>query len=229
MERPRVICHMASSLDGRILPERWSPRDAHDHQLYEELHRRMHGRSWIVGRTTAQEFARGQPYSTSAARVEREAWLPCRDASSYAFMIDAHGKIAWGRKEVDGEPIVVLLTEAVSDDHLAGLRSDGVGYMFAGRDAFDLAEALCAIRRELNVEQLMLEGGGVMNGAFVRAGLVDEISLMLVPAIDGRPDAPAVFDAVNATAALAPISRVSLVSHEVFAGGIVWLRYQIET
>jgi hypothetical protein len=32
------------------------------------------------------------------------------------------GRIGWGRSDIGGDPIVVLLSEAVSDAHLAGLR-----------------------------------------------------------------------------------------------------------
>src|SRR5208337_826028 len=52
------------------------------------------------------------------------------------------GKIAWGRSDVGGDPIVVVLTEQVSDAHLAGLRADGVSYIFAGERTLDLRRAL---------------------------------------------------------------------------------------
>lgn len=38
MTRPRIICHMASSLDGRIMPARWAPDGAHKAELYDRLH-----------------------------------------------------------------------------------------------------------------------------------------------------------------------------------------------
>src|SRR6516165_9407257 len=57
-------------------------------------------------------------------------------------VLDAQGKIAWGRGDIDGDPIVVVLSEQVSDSHLAGLRRDGVSYIFAGEHELDLALAL---------------------------------------------------------------------------------------
>src|SRR5271166_1629596 len=44
------------------------------------------------------------------------------------------------------------------------------------------------------IRTLLLEGGGHINGAFLQADLVDEVSLLVVPGIDGRHDIPAVFD-----------------------------------
>ena len=52
-----------------------------------------------------------------------------------------------------------MLTERVSDAHLAGLRQDGVSYFFAGERELDLGLALEILNRELGLERL-LEGGG---------------------------------------------------------------------
>jgi riboflavin biosynthesis pyrimidine reductase len=227
--KPHIICHMASSLDGRILPACWTPSDAHSHAAYEDLHVRLGGGSWIVGRVTGQEFAKGDTYPEQAdGPIARTTWLPNTEADAYGIVIDAYGKIAWGRSDVGGDPIVVILTDQVSDAHLAGLRADGVGYIFAGQGQIDLRQALAILGEELGLDRLLLEGGGHLNGAFLRAGLVDEISLMLVPAIDGNAGAPAVFDGPEAdTLAIPAVERLTLESHEVLDNGIVWLRYRV--
>src|SRR6266567_4282516 len=41
------------------------------------------------------------------------------------------GQDRLGRPDIGGDPIVVVLTQRVSDAHLAGLRQDGVSYIFA--------------------------------------------------------------------------------------------------
>ena len=101
---------------------------------------------------------------------------------AYGVVLDAQGKIGWGRSDIGGDPIVVVLTEAVPDAHLAGLRGEGVSYIFAGKSELDLALAVEILNRELGVKRLLLEGGGGANGAFLRAGLVDELNLILCPA-----------------------------------------------
>ena len=63
--KPHVICHMASSLDGRTVPSRWTPRDAHDNDRYDALHAELGGGSWLVGRVTGQEFAQDASYPVS--------------------------------------------------------------------------------------------------------------------------------------------------------------------
>ena len=96
-------------------------------ELFERVHDELAGDAWLVGRVTGQEFAKGKPYPASTQETfPREPWFARRDAKAYGVVLDAHGKIAWGRSEIGGDPIVVVLTEAVSDAHLAGLRSEGV-------------------------------------------------------------------------------------------------------
>ena len=220
---------MVASIDGRILHSRWRPRTREGGDLFERLHTRLGGDAWLVGRVTGQEFAKAHAYAPCADRTyPREPWLARRDAAAYGVVLDASGKIAWGRSDIGGDPIVVVLTEQVSDAHLAGLRADGVSYFFAGRHELDLAYALEFLHGELGVKRLLVEGGGGNNGSFLRAGLIDEISVAICPVVDGARGAPSVFDSTDRDAELrAPIAQMSLASCEVLEGGAVWLRYRL--
>jgi riboflavin biosynthesis pyrimidine reductase len=129
--KPNVICLMASSVDGRTLHSRWRPKGT-GAALFEQVHDELGGDAWLIGRVTGQKFAWGKPYPTvTQGSFPREPWFANRDAKAYGVVLDAQGKIAWGRSEIGGDPIVAVLTEAVSDAHLAGLRSEGVSYIFA--------------------------------------------------------------------------------------------------
>lgn len=148
---------------------------------------------------------------------------------SVAQGIDAQGKIAWGRADIGDDPIVVVRSEQVSDAHLAGLRGEGVSYIFAGKSELDLALILDILNRELGMKRLLLEGGGGANGAFLRAGLVDELNLIICPAVDGSKGAPSVFDSLEAEAhQRAPVSSMVLESSQVMEGGSVLLRYRLK-
>jgi riboflavin biosynthesis pyrimidine reductase len=87
---------------------------------------------------------------------------------------------------------VVVLAEDVSDAHLAGLRSENISYIFAGQSELDLALALDILNRKLGIARLLVEGGGIVNGSFLRAGLIDELHLILNPSVDGGSGAPSV-------------------------------------
>lgn len=227
--KPHVTCLIASSVDGRTLHSRWRPKGSAG-DLFEQVHDELGGDAWLIGRVTGAEFAKGQPYPTGTTqRFPREHWLPKRDADSYGVVLDARGKIGWGRADIGGDPIVVVLTEQVSDAHLAGLRGEGVSYIFAGQREIDLALTLDILNRELGIERLLLEGGGGTNGAFLRAGLVDELQLILCPAIDGAKGAPSVFDsAEDESEQRAPVTAMSLESTRPLQGGALLLTYRIE-
>jgi riboflavin biosynthesis pyrimidine reductase len=197
--------------------------------LFECVHDELAGDAWLVGHVTGQEFAKGKPYPASKATFPREPWFARRDGKAYGIVLDAHGKIGWGRSDIGGDPIVVVLSERVSDAHLVGLGGEGVSYIFAGKSELDLALALDILNRELDVKRRLLEGGGGANGAFLRAGLVDELNLILCPAVDSAKGAPSVFDSTDAEAdRQAPVTAMTLKSSRALEGGAMLLRYRIQ-
>jgi riboflavin biosynthesis pyrimidine reductase len=229
--KPYVICHMVASVDGRTLTNRWRPENALRRDLFERLHEQLGGDAWLVGRITGQEYAKLEAYPDYADQgYPRQSWIARYDAAAYGIVLDAHGKIAWGRSDIGNDPIVVVLSEKVSDAHLAGLRKEGVSYIFAGEQELDSGLALELLNQELGIKRLLLEGGGVTNGAFLRAGLIDELSLVIYPAVDGAKGAPCVFDSSDDEAAAPPALRsMTLESSEVLEGGAVWLRYRLQS
>ncbi len=231
--KPYVLCHMVSSVDGRIWGSRWRPKGNVIPNLFERLHdqlvEELGGASWLCGRVTAQEFARGKGkvYPPTMEKLPRENWFAQREAKAWGVFLDAHGKAVWERKDIGGDPILVILTEQVPDSHLAGLRGEGISYIFAGKTEVDLALAFETLSRELGIRNLLIEGGGGANGAVLRAGLLDELSLVISPAIDGSTGAPTVFNSGDKDLGPAPIESMVLASHEVLDGGAVWLRYKM--
>ena len=113
----------------------------------------------------------------------------------------------------------------MSDDYLTTLRERGVSYLLAGREEeIDLSLALEKIGARLDVRALMLEGGGAINGSFMRAGLIDEVSLLVAPVADGRVGAAALFDIGGS--GVAP-KRLALQHVERRADDVLWLRYRL--
>lgn len=226
--KPHVTCLMASSVDGRTHHSRWRPKGT-GADLFEQVHDQLDGDAWLIGRVTGAEFAKGKPYSrVTGEKFPRENWFARRDAKAYGVVLDAQGKICWGRADIGGDPIVAVLAESVSDYYLARLHDEGVSYIFAGKTEIDLVRTLDILNRELGVERLLLEGGGATNGAFLRAGLVDELNLILCPAVDGARGAPIVFDsAEDESDKRAPVTAMTLESTTPLGGGALLLRYLI--
>jgi len=228
--KPYVICHMNMSVDGRIWHSRWRPAENRCAGLFERIHEELGNGSWLIGRVTGSEYAKAEDYPAHTDETfPREPWLARKSAAAYGIALDARGKIAWGRSDIGGDPIVAVLTEQVSDAHLAGLRRDGVSYIFAGERELDLRLALEILNRELGIERLLIEGGGKSNGSFLRAGLIDEISLAICPTIDGARGGPHVFNSADeVTGPSAPVRSMTLESSQVLEGGAIWLRYRLQ-
>ena len=160
-----------------------------------------------------------------AVTVERPHRFANRDAKCYAIALDRSGKLHFDGAEVQGAHVVVLLGRDVPNGHLAELASDGVSYVVADDDAMTLAPLLETLGRELSIRRLLLEGGATINGAFFAAGLVDEFSVVVAPALDGRPDSEAIVDA--GPGGLADRARLAFKSCTPRAHGAVHLRYDV--
>lgn len=233
--RPRIVCHMVTSIDGKLHPSRFSPpaEGVDGERLrahYEEVTERLGAEGWIVGRTTMAEIAKGRPRILGEVPVlPRETHRGERKGRDLAIAIDPQGKVHYGRDETGGDHLVAILGEAVSDAYLAELREDGVSYLFAGSDGGDLAGALDALGETFGVRTLLLEGGGAINGAFLKAGLIDEISVLIQPAVDGLAGVQSIFDYRGEADERPAAARALRHFHtETLEGGTVWLRYRVE-
>ncbi len=225
-KRPRVICHMVPSLDGRIVTSRWKlpPRVLAE---YERTARTFRADAWMIGRISMGPYAGATwaPRRKRSHAIPRVDFIARRDAESYAIALDPAGKLDWKSASIDEEHVVTVLTERVGDDYLTALRSRGVSYLFGGKDQIRLDRVLAKLREELGIETLLLEGGGKINGSFLEADLIDEISVLVAPIADGTIAAPSLFDA---PAGNGPARPLRLLSAEKRTGDLVWLRYEVK-
>jgi 2,5-diamino-6-(ribosylamino)-4(3H)-pyrimidinone 5'-phosphate reductase len=224
-----VICHMMASIDGRIVTGGW-PLSPQARRQYELVHASYEADGWICGRVTMEPFAKRVRSDVEVARehaagAPREDFRASGEYDSFAFAIDPRGRLAWEANDIDGDHVVAILSERVSDEYLAFLRARGVSYLLAGARDVDLSLALEKIGARFGVRTLMLEGGGRINGGMLRAGLIDEVSLLLAPVTDGRIGTPTLFDIDGND--VTP-RRLALDTVERRADDVVWLRYRLE-
>jgi 2,5-diamino-6-(ribosylamino)-4(3H)-pyrimidinone 5'-phosphate reductase len=229
MMKPYVICHMCTTIDGKIIGERWGRlaygRDSGT--LFESTAATFEIPAWLVGTTTMREFAAGSmPLKAACAKVDHRDHLARRQASRFAFAADAKGVLRFKTDAIGGDHVVLLVTDRVSDAYLAHLRSAGVSYLFCGRERIDLPTALRKIRQKLGLRKLMLEGGGKFNGAMLQSGLIDEISQVIVPVLDGGASVASLCDVPGRATARAAAS-LRTIGHRVLPGGVHWLRYRV--
>lgn len=146
--RPRIICHMITSLDGRLLPSRWS--DPGDYRIddlidmhYEAVAEKLAGDGWIVGRRTMKSYVAGErprtPFREPKPRPPHNAR---ENGRSVAVVIDPRGRLTYDADHVEGDHVVAVLSEGVDDDYVAYLKSVGISYVFAGPEGCDLPLAM---------------------------------------------------------------------------------------
>lgn len=221
--RPYVICHMVPSVDGRIVTRNW-PLSHGLLSEYERTAATLDGDAWVIGRVSMEPYAgRTVLPRRSGARLPRTDFVARTDAPSYAIAIDPSGRLRWESGSIDEDHAVTVLTQRVSDRYLAFLRERGVSYLFGGSDRIDVPAVLRKLCDRLGIRRLLLEGGGKINGSFLAAGCIDELSLLVAPIADGGVGTPTLFDAPGA----APAARLQLVSAHRRRGGLLWLRYRV--
>ncbi len=226
MNRPYVVAHVLSSIDGRVQVHNWPPLGTSS--IFESTAETFKSDAWVVGRTTMQEFS-----SRKAHRLGRpDASIPKTDfvgdpsANTYAVAIDPSGKCRWDSNTVSTEHVIEVLTEKVSTAYLKHLRDKQVSYVFAGKSSIDLKVALAKLARLFGIRKVRVDGGGIVWGSFLKASLIDEISHLVVPVADGSVGTPTVFDAERGhTRRRAKSLRLKSVKR--FPGGVLWVRYLV--
>lgn len=227
MDKPYVICHMASTVDGRIIAENWGSKQEAFGSIYEECHSSFTSEAWMVGRVTMeQNFTEGlQPQPETPERsIERKPFVADPNATTFAVAVDPKGKLGWDKNEIDGDHIIEVLTEAVSDGYLQYLQNKGVSYIFGGKDSIDFGEILKQLYTLFSIKTLMLEGGGNINGSLLNEGLIDELSLLILPIADGSPDTATTFETGKQLKKNNP-AELKLKDVLRMEQDVVWLKY----
>jgi len=227
--KPYVICHMCTTIDGKILGDRWGklPGGASSSKLFETTANSFGIKAWLVGTTTMREFS-SRDFALPAAtqEVERVDHVAEPKAKRFAIGTDAKGVLRFKHGDVGGDHVVVLVSEQVSNNYLAHLKAAGVSYLFCGDDQVAPKKALQKLGKALGIRKLLLEGGGTMNGAMLQARLIDEISQVIVPVVDGGAGVAGFFD-IPGPAPRKAAATLRFIKHRKLAGGIQWHRYRV--
>jgi riboflavin biosynthesis pyrimidine reductase len=233
MDRPRVICHMMSTIDGRIVTDSWGNKKNIKtfSTIYERCHKTFESQAWMVGRVTMEKhFADAKKTRLAKIKypVARDAFIGDKNAKSFAIAVDAKGKLSWKKNEIDGDHIIELLTEQASNAYLHYLQQKNISYIISGKREMDFKSALKQLHKLFSIKTLMLEGGGNINGSLLNEGLIDELSLLIAPVADGTPQTPTTFDVSNPLRKKSPsplhLSEVKQMEHDV-----LWLKYRVSS
>ena len=229
MDRPYIICHMLVSYNNKISGGfMFTPEAAGLIGEYGRIDREFNAQAWLCGKTTMEEFTGGlQPDGTIKAKFSKEDYVAKKDVGQYVVVTDAMGEIGYAKPylEKGGRKsyIIELLTYGVSDEYVAYLRKMGISYIFAGEKELNLALAMQKLKSLFDIKLLVSHGGGYTNGTFLKAGLIDELSLVRVPLAEDNDKEVSLFGKEEV-----PQSLFELKSAEKLGNGGEWLRYLIK-
>ncbi len=195
---------------------------------YETTGTKLRGDAWVCGRTTMQMHFAGKRTFVSRTRKRagpQPVYVATR-AKSYAIAIDTLGKLRWSSSDIDGDHLICVVSERAPRDYIDMLRRKGISSIVAGKSGVDLVRAVELLCKHFGIKRLLLEGGGHINGGFLQAGLVDEVSMLIVPGIDGRQGVPTVFDGMDRRIKKAvPLKLVAVTKKR---NGTIWIRYAVK-
>lgn len=229
---PKVICHIMSSVDGRLLPGRWTaPFDGtNSAKLFKEyaaIGKSLGTDAWMFGKVTAREafpykfMSKGEPVGESG-----KVFVGNRTSSRLFITIDPDADIFFTPNCLRSDNILVILGKNATNDYLASLEEKGVSYIVTD-DIRNLRKSLDLVREHFKIETVSLQGGGIIDGAMLAQGLINELSLVIYPGIDGLTTAPSIFEYLgHSEEQPAKGQALELLSVELKPHGIVWLRYK---
>lgn len=228
MNRPHIICHMVTSIDGKVTGDfLYRPECEKATDIYYEINRDYKAEGFICGRVTMESSFTGgwYPELTKYQSVEsKDDFIPDNLSGFYAISFDPKGKLGWkSNKIIDEDPgyggaqIIEVLTEQVDGRYLTYLRSMEIPYIFAGETEIDVELALFKLKNIMGINNLLLEGGSIVNGYFQRANVIDELSLVVAPIIADGDDKPLFMDGIASDFKLKEIKQYD---------DVIWMNYK---
>jgi 2,5-diamino-6-(ribosylamino)-4(3H)-pyrimidinone 5'-phosphate reductase len=223
MAKPKVILFSGISLDGRID----FGSGAIDMGLYYELAARWDADAMLSGSNTMLEAV------PLGSKPEPETYTPPVEMHPLAVprlvVVDSRGRIRnWNilRSQPFWRELTVLCSHTTPGEYLEYLKHRDVPYIIAGNDRVDLRAALDELCTRFGVHTIRVDSGGILNGVLLRAGLVDEVSVLIDPCIVGGTSPRTGFVAPDLTSPEG-IIPLRLIHCEQVRENIIWLKYEV--
>jgi len=233
-DRPYIICHMMSTIDGKIASgiKGVDILDKDYFGLYLQIESALKGQAWMCGRVTMEMFASGvdTPLPDLNKHIDDADYIAPNKEKSYVVATDTNGHLRWGKNTITltnipgDNHLVVVVTHQTHQKYLTYLQSKEISYIFGGKDGIDFELVFQKLKEKLNIDKLLLEGGGLLNGSVLAADFIDEISLLITPLALNRSNAPSVFD--RKTTEELNVKKYKLFEVKPMEKDTVWLRYR---
>lgn len=239
---PRVVLHAQTSVDGRMAvsagtllmaDSRWPHGDP-----YPELMERLQPQVFLEG---AGSFVTDEhvPAALPRADADEELYAPfvpddvrARASRGWLAVTDSRGRVRWRYKEFPdgvwaGWHLLVLVARATPSSYLAYLRRERIPYLVVGEHRVVLPQALRALADVLEVRTVVVTAGARLSGALLRAGVLDEVEVDVLPMSVGGTTTPTLFTTADLGPSDAPVP-LRLLDVRRRDDGRVLLRYAVD-
>lgn len=183
-KRPFVTLKSALTLDGRIATRTGHSRWITGASAREAVHTLRHRHNAIM--VGVDTVIADDPELTT--RLSIPGLHPLR------IIVDSKLRISESARALNNVAPTLLLTTELADPTKADrLEQLGIELLKCGAGPrVDLSIAMNSLGKR-GISSILLEGGGVLNGAMLEAGLVDKLMLFYAPIIVGGEGAPSAF------------------------------------
>ena len=205
-----------SSVDGRLIDGRWTaPYEAERSDLlkvYAAIGRELNTDAWMFGKNTVR--------ATFTYRFGIAGHTISSDEPA-VFIGERHSERMFIVADPEGD--IYFTSPTLRGDNMLEIH---ISYVIVS-DATNLREGLEAVGREFGIRRVSVQGGGILNGALLAEGLIDELSLVVYPGIDGLSGVPSIFEYMGgATEYPSQGQRLQLLSASRREHGVMWMRYE---
>lgn len=233
MKRPYVICHILSSLDGKINGPFMGTESVRMLAAeYGKYRAKMNADAWLYGTTTTKEFTNfRKPVLAEKYEVPEGDFVADDQTGFYYVSLDVDGEIGWesgvfSNKGRTPAHVIEVLTEATPAAYKDYLRKRGVSYIIAGEKKLDCRLAMEKLYECFQIEKVLICGGGAADWSFLQAGVIDELSLFLAPVSDGGRGEASVFTQIPSLNEGRPVEFLLKDMEKIGDGGLR-LNYQV--
>jgi len=220
---PKVIIYNYISLDGRINGFKA------DKNLYYQLASQWSLDAVLMGTDTLLRNFNIKSDELHESENFEVPEVDKNDSRPLLVVPDSRGRIhVWSEVIRTGlfRDILVLCSRSTPQEYLNFLDERFIKYMVIGYEKVNLGIALEEIYTQFGVKSLRVDSGGRLNGVLLRDDLVDEIYVLVHPAMVGGTSPNSIYIATDLTSTEGVLD-LKLLKMEKLKNDIILLHYRI--
>ena len=232
-DRSYVEIHMMQTIDGKATGKFWRNSDVWQGiKDYSKLIPHLNTQGFALGRVSmegnANEKQNLSKYKNKEI-IKHEDYVVKleKGAKYYLASYDSKGTLGFKNNVLnvnewlhDGSEllcqIIEVITDKVSNEYLHYCREKGISYIFCGKDKIDIKLSLQKLKKLFKIDKILLQGGPILDGAFIKDDLIDGISIIISPCTSEGGDT--LFNPSK-------YAEFKLVEFKELSNSNIWLRY----